>query len=172
MSYELSGKYAQVVNTGRPTKMDPTKTKIVCEAIEAGSFEKVAAELAGIHVTTYWRWKRTGEKAELQDDQDLDMQPYREFYRAVVRSIALARLKAEHVVFKTNPLAWLTKGPGKKDWSDQRVEVTTKNESTIDFGRGAIDPTKLSTEQLYALRGLLEQCDARADEGSVEEDEP
>ncbi len=168
MSTEESTK---VTHTGRPYKLNAQVTKIVCDAIRAGSFEVNAAPLAGIHPTTYWRYKRLGEKAELAEDPSPDVAELRAFYREVTLAIAFARLRAENIVFKDNPLAWLTKGPGKADWSDCRVEVTGKNGGPIELGTGMIDPSKLDTEELYALKRILEKCNTGSTDGGVEENE-
>ena len=71
----------------RPSKLtDDTKRKLVL-ALRAGNDQKVAAQMAGIGETTFYRWMEMGEKENAQKE-------YREFWELVKRAIAEAEIDA------------------------------------------------------------------------------
>ncbi len=90
---------------GRRTKLIPALHAAIVAYIRAGAFEWVAAEAAGIHRATYYRWMDRGREATSGI--------YREFYDAVTEARAQARIAAEVQVRQDNPLAWLRYGPGR-----------------------------------------------------------
>ena len=79
------------------------------EALRRGAFDWVAAEAAGIHRRTFYRWMRQGETGE---------EPYRRFAEEVLRARAQARLEAEQQVRERDPLSWLRLGPGRERWGE------------------------------------------------------
>jgi hypothetical protein len=90
---------------GRTTLLSPEVLAAVVATIEAGAFDWVAAEAAGIGRRTFYDWLRRGEAGE---------EPYAEFLVAVRRARASARGEAERTVRLKNPLAWLRLGPGRE----------------------------------------------------------
>lgn len=71
---------------GRPTKLTPDVQTAICYAIQTGCYYETAAQLGGIDKTTFWRWMRTGEKAETGE--------FRDFYHAVLQAEADAEVRA------------------------------------------------------------------------------
>lgn len=71
----------------RPSKLtDETKRKLVL-ALRAGNDQKVAAQLAGIGETTFYRWLELGEQPDAKKE-------YREFRELVQRTLAEAEIDA------------------------------------------------------------------------------
>lgn len=71
----------------RPTKLTPEITERICMAIRAGNYAKVAAAMAGIGETTYYKWL---EMAELPTAK----KEYKEFRESIERAEAEAEVVA------------------------------------------------------------------------------
>jgi hypothetical protein len=71
----------------RPTKLTPEIVDKICLAIRIGNHAKVAAALAGIGETTYYKWL---EKA----DEPNAKKEYREFRESIERAEAEAEIEA------------------------------------------------------------------------------
>jgi hypothetical protein len=48
---------------GRPCKLTPEVQQKICDLIQAGNYDYIAAQAAGISVDTFYLWKREGEEA-------------------------------------------------------------------------------------------------------------
>lgn len=110
----------------RRTKFTPEIQEKIIAYVRQGAWDYIAAEAAGIHRTTFANWLQWGEKGNAT---------YKEFFVAVCRAKAEARLIAENWVWKNKPDAWLGKGPGRSKpgrdgWTD-RVEVTGEDGGPI-----------------------------------------
>lgn len=71
----------------RPSKLTPETQDKLVRALRAGNDQKVAAELAGIGETTFYRWMEMAEKPDAKKE-------YREFRELVLRTIAAAEADA------------------------------------------------------------------------------
>ena len=71
----------------RPTKLTQDVTDKVCIAIRAGNYAKVAAAMAGVGETTYYKW------LEMADEPNAKKE-YREFRESVERAEAEAEVAA------------------------------------------------------------------------------
>lgn len=71
----------------RPSKLTPEITERICMAIRAGNYAKVAAAMAGISETTYYKWL---EMAELPNAK----KEYKEFRESIERAEAEAEVVA------------------------------------------------------------------------------
>lgn len=71
----------------RPTKLTPEVVKKIVLAINAGNYAKVAAQMAGIGETTYYRWLEMSEKPSARKE-------YREFRESIERAEAEAEVIA------------------------------------------------------------------------------
>jgi hypothetical protein len=71
----------------RPTKLTPEVVKKIVLAINAGNYAKVAAQMAGIGETTYYRWLELSEKPNARKE-------YREFRESIERAEAEAEVIA------------------------------------------------------------------------------
>ena len=69
----------------RPTKLTTELTERICLAIRLGNYAKVAAEMAGIGETTFYRWLEMAEKPNARKD-------YREFRESIKRAEAEAEV--------------------------------------------------------------------------------
>ena len=69
--------------TGRPTKCTPAVTKVIIDHHRQGVPFEAAAEAAGVHPSTAWRWLADGENPAAD-------RRYREFYEAIRRARAEA----------------------------------------------------------------------------------
>lgn len=109
---------------GRTTKLDETATQQILTYIRAGAFDWVAAQAAGISVSTFAEWMRRGEGRDRVRGPNA---AYAKFAAEVRTARAQARVVREIEVAKTNPLAWLRSGPGRTrpgepGWTDTTGE--------------------------------------------------
>ena len=117
----------------------------ICANIRDGMYPEVAAGVEGISAEYFREWMTKG-----QNKRKRARKVFREFAAAVERAQAYARGTAEVEAKWRNPLAWLTRGPGKErpgspGWTtaikpQPRIEGTTFNlnvhpEMTDIFGR-------------------------------------
>jgi len=140
----------------RKLKITQDTTDKICLAIRAGNYAKVAAEMAGIGETTYYRWLEEGQK-------DNAPKIYREFWESIKRAEADAEVAAVALIRQAanngtwQAASWLLERKHGERWGRNdklRQEITGAN--------GA--PVVLSIEE--ARRTVL----AFLDEG--EKDEP
>jgi hypothetical protein len=71
----------------RPTKLTKEVTDKICLAIRAGNYAKVAAAMAGVGETTYYRWLELSEESNAKKE-------YREFRESIERAEAEAEVAA------------------------------------------------------------------------------
>lgn len=71
----------------RPSKLTPETQDKLVRALRAGNDQKVAAELAGIGESTFYRWMEMAEQPSAKKE-------YREFRELVLRTIAAAEADA------------------------------------------------------------------------------
>jgi hypothetical protein len=140
----------------RKLKITQDTTDKICLAIRAGNYAKVAAEMAGIGETTYYRWLEEGQKEGAP-------KIYREFWESIKRAEADAEVAAVALIRQAanngtwQAASWLLERKHGERWGRNdklRQEITGAN--------GA--PVVLSIEE--ARRTVL----AFLDEG--EKDEP
>jgi hypothetical protein len=108
---------------GRRLMLDRALIQTIADAVGRGAFLHVAAEASGVSRRTLFGWLERGREltdlAERGVGLDERESLYVELLEAVTMAHASARLKAEGVVFKREPLAWLRFGPGR----DQGVDA-------------------------------------------------
>jgi hypothetical protein len=140
----------------RPTKLTKEITERICLAIRAGNYAKVAAGMAGVSETTYYRWLELSEEPNAKKE-------YREFRESIERAeaeaevAAVARIKQAADNGTWQAASWLLERKHGERWGRNdklRQEITGAN--------GA--PVALSIEE--AKKAVL----AFLDEG-VEENE-
>lgn len=83
---------------GRRTKLTPEIQRRIVTAIQAGNYAKVAAEYAGIHVTTFYRWMHKGSAAKSG--------AYRDFYEAVRKAEGEVEVRAVAILHKAMDNNW------------------------------------------------------------------
>jgi hypothetical protein len=116
-------------------------------AIRAGAMPWVAAEVAGVPADLFQVWMRSLE---------IELCEFREEIR---KAAAVARFKAEQRVLNENPLAWLTKGPGKSEpgkpgWGE-RSEITGADGGAVQLETtAAINYDLLTIEEAEELDAL------------------
>ncbi len=107
---------------GRPTKLnDELRTKI-CTLIKGGALPKDAPAMCGIGETTYYKWMQWGNRKEER------FREFREFRKAVLLAVGEAKSKAAIRVYRDDPKWWLSRGPGKRDWSEKTEVCITGDE--------------------------------------------
>lgn len=72
---------------GRPTKLTKEVTDRICLAIRAGNYSKVAAAMAGISETTYYKWLEMSDKPNAKKE-------YKEFRESIEQAEAEAEVAA------------------------------------------------------------------------------
>lgn len=135
---------------GRKLKLTPEVQQKIVSAIRAGNYAFVAAEMAGIGRSTYWRWLEMGEKP--------DAQPvYREFRDAVkeaeaaaeVASVALIRQAAQNGTWQA--AAWYLERKHGDRWG--RNDKVRQEVSGPDGGPVEVDVV----DAREAFLSMLEQ---------------
>ena len=91
----------------RRYRLTPELIKKLSTSLEAGAFEHVAAELAGIPYQVYQEWLKCGQQARAGT-------LYRELYQTTQRAKAHARFMTESYLRTKEPRYWLLHGPGKE----------------------------------------------------------
>jgi transposase len=84
---------------GRPTALTPEVQDKILNAIRAGNYAEQAAQYAGVHKSTYYRWM---QKADEPDTKPI----YREFRDAVKEAEAGAEAYAVAMVRQAMPSSW------------------------------------------------------------------
>lgn len=97
----------------------------ILEAIEKGAYPHQAARAYGIPSSVWYEWLKRG-RGGLNANGVEAPERLVEFVHLVEEAAAKACLKASGVVFDTNPLMWLTKGPGRErpgtiGWADKAI---------------------------------------------------
>jgi predicted DNA-binding transcriptional regulator AlpA len=143
-------------NRGRKTLCTPDTIKRAAAYIRAGAWDHVAAQAVGISKSAFYKWMKWGEEGR---------EPWATFYKEVTEARAIARLRAEVELAKTDPATWLLKGPGRDrpgepGWGNtDRLEVTGRGGGPIRVGAApAIDVSKLTDEELELLERLAEKA--------------
>ena len=102
---------------GRRPLLDRALIRAIAEQVRKEAFLHVAAEASGVSRRTLFAWLERGreleaasEGGEVLGERDLLLV---ELLHAVSVAHAEARIRAEAVVLKKNPLAWLRFGPGR-----------------------------------------------------------
>jgi hypothetical protein len=88
-------------------KLTPAIQKAICNYIVAGGFPHVAAEAAGVTKETFNLWCEMGRKRRAAPR-------FKQFWQAVCKAQAEARLSAEIELKSSDPKTWLRSGPGKE----------------------------------------------------------
>jgi hypothetical protein len=142
----------------RKLKITQDTTDKICLAIRAGNYAKVAAEMAGIGETTYYRWLEEGQK-------DNAPKIYREFWESIKRAEADAEVAAVALIRQAanngtwQAASWLLERKHGERWGRNdklRQEITGAN--------GA--PIALSVEE--ARKAVLAFLDDGGEDESVD----
>lgn len=83
---------------GRTSKLTPEVQARVVEAIERGNYAEIAAQMAGIGRTTFYRWLDQGSRE--------DIGPYRDFRDAVKEAEAKAETAVLQIIKDAMPDNW------------------------------------------------------------------
>lgn len=164
----MAEKAAAPARKGRHPKLTEETQAAIVEALSRGAFDHVAASAAGIAERTFRYWMERGAEAASGI--------YHDFYAAVSRARAEARLEAEARVYETDPYKWLRFGPGRDrpgapGWTDGEAsgpmtEITQGDLVIKTFwGRASDGPPPRRAEQVDDDDEALQR------EGSREESE-
>lgn len=117
----------------RKLKITQDTTDKICLAIRAGNYAKVAAEMAGIGETTYYRWLELGQKEGAS-------KVYREFWESIKRAEADAEVAAVALIRQAanngtwQAASWLLERKHGERWGRNdklRQEITGANGAPI-----------------------------------------
>jgi len=117
----------------RKLKITQETTDKICLAIRAGNYAKVAAEMAGIGETTYYRWLEEGQKVGAS-------KVYREFWESIKRAEADAEVAAVALIRQAanngtwQAASWLLERKHGERWGRNdklRQEITGANGAPI-----------------------------------------
>lgn len=75
---------------GRPTECNARTTQIICDAVRAGNYLKVAAELVGLHPDTIRQWRHRGERERRE--------PYATFAREIDEAMAASEATCVRII--------------------------------------------------------------------------
>ena len=117
----------------RKLKITQDTTDKICLAIRAGNYAKVAAEMAGIGETTYYRWLEEGQKEGAP-------KIYREFWESIKRAEADAEVAAVALIRQAanngtwQAASWLLERKHGERWGRNdklRQEITGANGAPV-----------------------------------------
>ena len=117
----------------RKLKITQDTTDKICLAIRAGNYAKVAAEMAGIGETTYYRWLEEGQKVGAS-------KVYREFWESIKRAEADAEVAAVALIRQAanngtwQAASWLLERKHGERWGRNdklRQEITGANGAPV-----------------------------------------
>lgn len=106
----------------------PETYKYYLDELRKGSYYGPAAEELGIPYSTIQEWARKG-RADLEKEYDTI---YSRFVLDVRKAVAKAVSKAEQKVYKDNPLAYLSKGPGRSIFGNHWSEYGKNKQESIE----------------------------------------
>lgn len=102
---------------GRRRLLDRALIRTISETVRKGAFLHVAAEASGVSRRTLFAWLERGRElaAAVEAGREIEERDLLlvELLHAVTVAHAEARMAAEAVVLRKNPLAWLRFGPGR-----------------------------------------------------------
>ncbi len=125
----------------RPTKLTPTVHKAIVESVRKGNYAGTAAEAAGIHKRTFFRWMARGEEHTPEPDEHGEMDeskiPVGEagfvlLCHDVMRASAEAEAKVVGIVLDAAPTDWRA----GTEWLRRKHK---ERWSTLDKVAGRID---------------------------------
>lgn len=137
---------------GRPSKLTPEVQDRIVQAIQAGNYIEVAAQYAGVHKGTLYRWLQQADDPEADDI-------YRDFRDAVesarsaaeVRNVALIQKAANDGTWQA--AAWYLERTSWQRWG-RRTMVTGDSGEAI----------KVEVDHRQTLRDVLGLTDAGSDD--------
>lgn len=150
----------------RPSKLTQEITDRIVLAIRAGNYSKVAAEMAGIGETTFYRWLELGGKENARKD-------FREFRESIkraeaeaeVRSVALIRQAADSGTWQA--AAWYLERKHGDRWGRN-----DKIRQEISGPQGKPVPLSLEEAKKAVLAFLEEGDNESFNSGEVSTEEP
>lgn len=137
---------------GRPCKLDERTRDILIEALANGCYRETAARLAGIHISTLYRWLETGEA----DHENNKTSLFRDLYEGANRAEAAAEAHALAVIRNAMPLDWRAAA----HFLERRYPAQWGRKDAVKVehsGRVAHDVRQMSDDELRELAGGLEQ---------------
>jgi hypothetical protein len=130
------------------SKLNDTTHNIIVEALAAGNYRQVAAELAGIGRTTLYSWLERGE-ADYEAGVESD-------YAALWSAIQVAEANAENEAIKA------IRAAAPKDWRaaawmlEHRHQTRWGGKTTVEHtGTVRHELSELSQAELEAMAGAL-----------------
>jgi hypothetical protein len=131
---------------GRRPKLTADVQSAVIEALSAGNYLDTAAQYAGIHPATLFRWLDRGRVAIESDDDNHPDKIYGEFCEAVEKTRAQSEVRAVALIRKAamegtwQAAAWFLERSHPHKWGrQQRLEVTGKNGGPVEVDVGALE---------------------------------
>jgi hypothetical protein len=119
----------------RPSKLTERTKNLLLQALQAGNDQKVAAQMAGIGETTFYRWMEMGAEEKAKKE-------YREFRESVERAIAeaevaaVARIQQAAVNGRWQAAAWWLERKHSERWGRNdkiRAEISGPNGQPIEI---------------------------------------
>lgn len=122
-------------DVGQKSKLTEAVHNTIVLALASGCYRATAAEHAGIHVATFYRWLETGEA----DIEHGVQSPHRELCEAIKKAEADAEVQAVALIRKAAPkqwqaAAWLLERKKPDQWG-RRVEHSGKIDTGAEHGQ-------------------------------------
>jgi transposase len=145
----------------RRTKLTPEIQTAVIDALSAGNYLETAAQYAGIHPATLFRWLDRGRAALESEDDNHPDKTYGEFCEAVEKARAQSEVRAVALIRKAamdgtwQAAAWFLERSHPHKWGRQgRVEVTGKGGGPVE-----VDVSALEAKVAAILEGNATESD-------------
>jgi transposase len=133
---------------GRPSKLDEDVVARLLQVLRVGGYPEAAAEVAGIHAATYYRWMARGEAA---GDEPKDA-PFRDFRERVEQARAEGETRNVAIIAQAaqtqwQAAAWLLERQFPERWARPAPREHAKPEPTT-----AVDDPFAEVDQLAEVR--------------------
>lgn len=126
----------------RSSKLTPRVHESIVQSVRSGSYQVVAAQRAGIGVTTFRNWLERGEMEEARIAEGFDPNPDEEKYLQFKKDVDIARAQAEieavQVVRQAGQngtwqaAAWYLERSFPQRWSKTSFEEIVEEKKTAD----------------------------------------
>lgn len=129
---------------------NPEMMENYLQALRAGASYQSAAGYLKVHPETISRWMDRGRAAKSG--------PYRIFYKKSLQALQEAGVVAEATIKAKDPMAWMTRGPGRHVNPDWSTNDATKVE--LEVSGGLTHKGRLQVDNVDIIAALKELKDA------------
>ena len=133
----------------RPVKLSKQVQQEICRAVRAGNYPAVAARVAGISESTYYRWMEQG-RSEPKG-------PHHAFYEAIKKAQAESEAHAVAILRSEMKGDWRAAVALLERRHSERWRRRERHEHTIEDERPVLDLSQLTDRELKTLEKVSDR---------------